>query len=180
MPPTNLDFVASEEILSSQNAPELSTFASPDFGIESLYKLIMETSSDMQPAQEITPNFPLFHFLDPLSLQAPSRVPASFDTTSLCVACSALTSLPPPTPPSQAVALPPNWHRIPQDVYDHGQKQWDFTPSEGIPFLVNGRPGMNMGDALQKRFTGLDGRDELVLQDASSVISCRLLVRSSQ
>jgi len=37
-----------------------------------------------------------------------------------------------------------------------------------------------MGDALRKRFTGLDGRDDLMLQDARGAISCRLLVRLSR
>lgn len=34
-----------------------------------------------------------------------------------------------------------------------------------------------MGDALRGRLTGLDGRDDLVLQDAGRAISCRLSVR---
>jgi len=33
-----------------------------------------------------------------------------------------------------------------------------------------------MGDALRKEFTGLDGRDDPVLQEAAGAISCRLLV----
>jgi len=33
-----------------------------------------------------------------------------------------------------------------------------------------------MGDALRKQFTGLDGRDDPVLQDTTGVISCRLMV----
>jgi hypothetical protein len=33
-----------------------------------------------------------------------------------------------------------------------------------------------MGDALRKTFTGLDGRDDPVLEDAAGAISCRLLV----
>jgi hypothetical protein len=33
-----------------------------------------------------------------------------------------------------------------------------------------------MGDALHKKFTGLDGRDDPVLQGASGAISCRLMV----
>ena len=134
----------------------------------------------MQSTQEILPDFPLFHFPDPLSLQAPPQIPASFHTTNLCVACSALASLPPSTPPSQAVALPPNWRKIPQNPYDRGRMQWDFTPSEDVLFGVNGRPGVNMGDAFRKKFAGLDGQDDLVLQDASNVISCRLFVRLSR
>ena len=33
-----------------------------------------------------------------------------------------------------------------------------------------------MGDALRKTFTGLDGRDNPVLQGAAGAISCRFLV----
>ena len=154
--------------------------ALPELDLESLYKLIVDTPSGMQSAQEIPPDFPLFHFPDPLGLQAPPQIPASLDETSLCAVCSVLASLPPPVPPSQATAQPPpHWHKIPQNPYDRGRKQWNFTPSEDISFGVNGRPGMNMGDALRERFAGLDGQDELVLQGASNVISCRLSVRSS-
>jgi hypothetical protein len=34
-----------------------------------------------------------------------------------------------------------------------------------------------MGDALRKKPTGLDGRDDLVLQDAQDTVSCRFWVR---
>lgn len=78
-----------------------------------------------------------------------------------------------------AVSLPSNWFRIPQMPYNQGRKSWDFKPLEPISFSVNGRPGVNMGDALHRRFTGLDGRDDLILQDAGDVISCRLSVRLS-
>jgi len=80
---------------------------------------------------------------------------------------------------SQAVTFPPNWRKIPQKAYDHGRRQWDFTPSEPILFSVNGRPGVNMGDAFREGFQGLEGWDDLVLQDAGSTVSCRLLVRLS-
>ena len=172
----NMDFVTFEGMLSSQNIRESLAFPPPDPDLERLYRLILETPSDTQSAQEIPLHLPFFHFPDSFSL--PPQIPAPVDnTTSLCVVCSAPALPPPSTPPSQAVALPPNWYRVPQNVYDRGQKQWDFTPSEDIPFGVNGRPGVNMGDALRKRFAGLDGQDELVLQDANNVISCRLSVR---
>ena len=91
---------------------------------------------------------------------------------------SASSSLPPPVPPPQtATSPPPNWHKIPQEVYDRGRKQWDYTPSECISFEVNGSPGINMGDALRKRFTDLGGRDDIVPQDAGGIISFRLSVR---
>lgn len=69
------------------------------------------------------------------------------------------------------------WHLIPQRPY--GQKQWDYKPVEPILFQVNGHPGVNMGAALRKEFTNLEGRDDLVLQDVGEVISCSLFVRSS-
>ena len=34
-----------------------------------------------------------------------------------------------------------------------------------------------MGDALRKKFVGLEGRDDLVLQGAKKAISCRFIVR---
>jgi serine/threonine protein kinase len=72
--------------------------------------------------------------------------------------------------------FPPNWIRVPQRSYDHGRKRWGSERLESIPFSAGGRPGINIGDALRMRFMGLDGRDDPVLQDASGVISCRLLV----
>lgn len=41
---------------------------------------------------------------------------------------------------------------------------------------MNGRPGINLVNALRKIFTELDGRDDPVLQEAAGAISCRLLV----
>jgi hypothetical protein len=82
----------------------------------------------------------------------------------------------------QALSLPPattfpyNWIRVPQRSYDHGRKQWNFERLESISFSANGRPGINMRDALRKTFTGLDGRDDPVLENAAGAISCRLLV----
>jgi hypothetical protein len=88
---------------------------------------------------------------------------------------------PPPPPPSpQPVTFePPKWHEIPQRRYKYGRKQWDYKPSEPILFQVNGFPGVNVGDALRNEFTGLEGRDDLVLRDAKMAFSCRLLVRFS-
>ena len=83
-----------------------------------------------------------------------------------------------PTPSSPpTTAFPLNRIRVPQRSYDHGRKQWNFKRLESISFSVDGRPGINIGDALRKTFTGLDGRDDPVLTDAAGAISCRLLVR---
>ena len=82
-----------------------------------------------------------------------------------------------PAPSSPPVtALPHGWIKIPQSVYDHGSKQWDFKRLESISFSTNGRPGINLGDALRKKFAGLDGRDDPMLQGSAGAISCRLLV----
>ena len=75
-------------------------------------------------------------------------------------------------------ALPPDWIRVPQRVYNHGTKQWDFRPSEPVFFSTGGRPGVNLRDALRKKFNDLDGQDDPVLQDSAGAISCRLLVGS--
>ena len=163
MPPANLNFVTLN-ILPSQNFPELLTSTSLDFDLEYLYKSIMETPLDAQSTEEIPPNSLLFR--DPAPSNLPPQTP-SVDNAQILV-CSALTSLPP--------SLPPNWHRIPQKVYDYGRRQWNFILLEAIAFRVNGRPGVNMGDAFRRKVAGLDGQDELVLQGASRVISCRLSV----
>ncbi|KAF9643436.1 hypothetical protein BDM02DRAFT_3123468 [Thelephora ganbajun] len=78
-------------------------------------------------------------------------------------------SLPP------ATALPLNWIKVPQSVYGHGSTQWDFKRSESIYFSTNGRPGINLGDALRKKYAGLDGQGDPMLQDSAGAISCRLL-----
>ena len=172
--PATLDFLAAEWFL-LQNVPEPFAPAFPD--PEYLYNLILEPPLNTQPTQGTTPDSPLHRVPDPLSLAPQIPAPAD-DTTSLRIIYSASVSLPPPIPQPQAITLPPpDWHRIPQKTYNYGRKQWDFTPSECISFGVNGRPGMNVGDALRKRFTDLDGRDELVLQDANRAISCRFSVR---
>ena len=46
-----------------------------------------------------------------------------------------------------------------------------------ITFSVNKAHGINMRDAFGRIFTGLDGRDEPVLENANGPVSCRLLVR---
>jgi len=77
-----------------------------------------------------------------------------------------------PILPQPVIFLPPKWHKIPQQPYN--QRQWDFRPAQDILFPVHGQPGVNMGDALRKRFTTLEGRDDLVLQGARTAFSCRI------
>lgn len=160
-------------MLLPQNVPKLLA-ASPD--LEYLYKIISEAPLDTQPAQGVAPDPPSPCIPDP-SNSPPEISVASDNITGLCVVCSALTSAPLPPPPPQVITPPPrNWHKVPQEAYDHGRKQWNFAPLECISFRVDGFPGVNMGDAFRKRFPGLLGRDDLVLQDAPSVVSCRLSV----
>ncbi|KAF9644512.1 hypothetical protein BDM02DRAFT_3121809, partial [Thelephora ganbajun] len=84
------------------------------------------------------------------------------------------TSQFPPTR-SSAPILPSNWIQVPQRIYNHGCRQWDFEQSEPIFFSVDGSPGINMQHALRKNFAGLDGRDDQMLQNTVGAISCRLL-----
>ena len=82
-----------------------------------------------------------------------------------------------PVPSAPSVTpLQSNWIKVPQRDYDRGRKRWNFERLAPIVFNVNGSPGINLGDALRKTFTGLDGRDDPVLQEAAGAISCRLLV----
>ena len=121
----------------------------PSSDIKDLYELFMGIPWDTPPPQIDSP-------ID--------------DRAGVCA------TYPAPTP----ITFPPlNWRKIPQTAYDHGRKQYDFKRSESVSFSVNGHPGVNLGDALHGRFTGLDGRDDPVLQDANGAISCRLSVRSS-
>lgn len=136
----------------------------------------------MRSSQENTLNSiipPYYHFA---SLIPSPRIinPVNDEARPCAIYSASVSSLPPIPAPSQTVTSHPfNWRKIPQEVYDYGKKQWDFRPSEPILFHVNDRPGVNMGDAFRKKFTGLDGRDDLVLQLAGDTFSCRLWVRSS-
>ena len=107
--------------------------------------------------------------------QPPTQVRSlrcTFPTSS-----SFVTPQPPPTPNILPIFVP-RWVKVPQRLYDHGRRQWDFERLEPVFFSVNGIPGINLGHALRKQFTGLDGRDDPVLQGTTGVISCRLMVWS--
>jgi hypothetical protein len=75
-----------------------------------------------------------------------------------------------------SATFPVNWIEIPQRNYNHGSKQFDFKRSENILFSTKDHPGINLGDALRKDFSRLNGRDDPALLGGSGVISCRLLV----
>jgi len=155
-------------MLPSQNVPELvPPFTSLDF--EYLYRFFLQTLSDTPSDQAVIPS----------SSQDPQIADPVDDRARLCPVCS--LSIPPPPSIPQTVTFPPiNWHKIPQEPYDYGDSQWDYTPLAPTLFSVDGFPGLNLGDALGKRFTGLDGWDERVLQDASKAISFRFSVRLSR
>ena len=81
-----------------------------------------------------------------------------------------------PTPPPPLPVLASLWIEVPQRSYNRGTQQSGFERLDPVSFSVVGLPGINMGDALRKQFTGLDGRDKPVLNDANAAIACRLLV----
>lgn len=113
------------------------------------------------------------------------------DGAKICAICSSfiLPPLPPPSPqtappppppsPQPVTSHPRKWYEIPQTHYSHGRKQRGYISSESVFFQVDGSPGVNMGDAFRKRFAGLEGQDDPVLQHAKMAICCRLLVRFS-
>jgi len=171
MSPANPTLFTPEETFFAQCTPE-SLFLSAPSDLEYLYERFLETLSDPS-AHEIAANSStsLYHVPEPSSVQPQIAAPVE-DVAKFCAVCSTSTFLPPPL----STFPPPNWRKIPQKVYDYGRKQLDFTLLPPISFSVNGFPGVNMGDAFHNRFTGLDGRDDLVLQGASSAISCRLSV----
>jgi len=78
--------------------------------------------------------------------------------------------------PSSPPTLTLRWFEIPQRLYENGHRQCDFRQSDPISFSVYGVPGINMGDAFRKHFTGLDDRDDPMFQTTAKTISCRFLV----
>ena len=133
----------------------------------------------MRSTQEVTLNSLSTPHYDPAppGFSPQTVVPVNDEARPRVIYSVSTPPLPPTSAYQMAQSYPSNRRKIPQTIYD--KRQWDFRPSEPILFHVNGRPGVNMGDAFRKKFSGLDGRDDLVLQDVSSAISCRLWVRSS-
>jgi len=155
-------------VLLSQNVPEPAPPSTP-LDLEYLYGFLLGTLSDTPSDQGVTTS----------SSQDPQIADPADDRARLCPICS--LSVSPPPSIHQAATFPPiNWRRILQEPYGYGRKQWDYTPLTPVLFSVNSFPGLNLGDALGKKFTGLDGWDERVLQDASRAISFRFSVHLSQ
>lgn len=73
--------------------------------------------------------------------------------------------------------LPIGWLKIPQERYTQRKGARPFSQLEEITFSVNNVRGFNMKHAFGQLFTGLDGRDDPVLENANGTVSCRLLVR---
>ena len=101
---------------------------------------------------------------------------AAISTTSY----SPISPASPSLPTLQLVTIhSPKCYEVPQRRYNYGKKQWSYTPSEPVLFQVDGFPGINMRDASRKKFAGLKGMDDLVLQNTKKAISCRFSVRPS-
>ena len=49
---------------------------------------------------------------------------------------------------------------VPQKPYQSNTRQGGFTSSEVVQFIVNGRAGIRLSDALEEKWEGLDGRDD--------------------
>lgn len=115
------------------------------------------------------------------------------DTTSQPAPQDAVSRVPAqdvdPSPPSQAVTVPPlspattiqpldvrfpppEWREIPQTLYKW--EQYDFVRSDPIIFKVDGFPGVNLRSAYDGAPTGLEGRDNFVLE-GRGVITCIFL-----
>lgn len=140
--------------------------------------LISEGGLVSQAMFELSPPSGLFDPLDfdELFPMEPNTQPISDDNgqqISIVHPTQVLPLSPSPPPPQPITFDPPKWQEIPQRRYK--QKQWDFKPSRSTLFEVNSFPGMNLGEALRNRFTGLEGRDEPVLQGAKNAIACRFL-----
>ena len=170
-----LPFVTPEDTPQYIPAPILT----PTFPNLTPYELFGDLSG-IQSGQEIETALNFFPppYCDPafsLPIVSPVNDAASPDTI---YPVPIPPSPPTPTPSQNTTGCPSNWRKIPQTDYGWGKKQWNHQPSEPILFYVNGRPGVNMGDALRNAFIGFDGRDDLMFRDAGVSFSCRLLVRS--
>lgn len=74
-------------------------------------------------------------------------------------------------------SFPPERWITPVPQRRYGRKR-DNKIQDSIDFKVNGRSGITVQDAIRKTYAGLEGRDNQVLVDKSSVITLRLEVRS--
>ena len=82
---------------------------------------------------------------------------------------ASVSSLPLPAPPI-------GWFKVPQKRYTQRNGVRPFAQLGEITFSTNKVPGFSMANALGRVFTGLDGRDDPVLENANGPVSCRLLV----
>ena len=174
-----MPFVAPEDVF--RNVPvSILAPAFPDFAYP--YELF-ENSSSIRSSRELETAlnscFPLHYDPAPSSFSPQPISPVNNAAGPWTIYSAPVPLwLPTPAPSQKTTGCPFNWRKIPQTVYGWGKKQSGYQPSEPILFHVDGRPGVNMGDALRNVFTGLDGRDDPIFQDAGKSFSCRLMVRS--
>ena len=176
--PPPFPFVAPRDVLQNGPAPILApafpnlVYPYEPFGNPFGMQLSQEIETALDPS--------LFPYYDPIpSGSSPQTAsPASDAARPSDIYSVPIPSSPAPAPSQNATGCPSNRRKIPQTVYGLGKKRWDYRPLEPILFHVNGHPGVNMGDALRKEFTGLDGRDDPTFQDGVDAFSCRLVVRS--
>ena len=138
------------------------------------------TYETLDPVAFSTP-FDFSYFFEPLPVETKPSEQLTDDgaTISTAGSSSISTGSPPLLSLRSVTSHPPKCYEIPQRRYKYGKKQWSYTPSEPVLFQVDGLPGINMRDAFRKRFAGLKGMDDLVLQHTKKAISCRFLVRLS-
>jgi len=109
----------------------------------------------------------------PDSGRAVLRLPSLHDIPNFSPNPDGVTVSPLPLP-----ELPISWVKIPQRRYaQRGGGTRSLSRLGEAGFSVNGARGFNMQSALDQFFTGLDGRDDPVLENAGGPVSCRLLVR---
>jgi len=81
------------------------------------------------------------------------------------------------------LATRPDLSVVEQTVYQppNVQKDWRPLPSVGFTILEEGRrlEGINLEDALNQRYSHLDGRDDPMFEDESigNSVACRMKVR---
>ena len=77
---------------------------------------------------------------------------------------------------SESTVSTPHLRRVEQVTYQPLNTQRDWARLPPIYFLVKSREGIKLADALERRFDGLDGRDDPVFADPSigSSFVCRI------
>ena len=113
----------------------------------------------------------------PQSILHPSPMPFCHSPSFVMPATSSSTLQPAIQNGPSASTNPPAYTRVPQRQY--ALTAHHFTPAPPILFNVDsGEPGIRLSAALNRRFTRLRGRDDLVFESSRSpTITMRLEVR---